>query len=288
VDAFFDTTPSHLHLARVRVGAEAPREHVIVLERRDLALEPGAETASESPGSGFFDFFRLGVEHIATGIDHLVFLLGLLLAGRSLAQVAGIVTGFTAAHSVTLGLGVLGVIRPDSSAIEALIGLSIAIVALENFAETVGPRLRGAIWAALGLGLAAALAGSLAGRVAVPGLTIVGVGLFTLAYAALVARAARPERLRWGIAFVFGLIHGFGFAGALAETALPSGRLASALFGFNLGVEAGQLVIVAAAWPLLRALARGSDERRAAWMQIGSTPVLAAGLFWFLSRALER
>jgi hypothetical protein len=80
-------------------------------------------------------------------------------------------------------------------------------------------------------------------------------------------------------------VHGFGFAGALAETALPSGRLAHALFGFNLGVELGQLVIVAVSWPILRLALLRSAPLRASVMQLGSAPVLAAGVFWFVSRA---
>jgi hypothetical protein len=88
------------------------------------------------------------------------------------------------------------------------------------------------------------------------------------------------------VAFVFGLIHGFGFAGVLAQIGLPPGRVAAALLGFNLGVELGQLVIVAITWPLLRALLRREPAQRRLLIQLGSTPVLAAGLYWFLSRSL--
>jgi hypothetical protein len=76
------------------------------------------------------------------------------------------------------------------------------------------------------------------------------------------------------------------FAGLLTEIGLPPGRLAAALLGFNLGVEAGQLALVALAWPLLYLALRGGRERRAVVAQLGSTPVLSAGLYWFLTRAL--
>ena len=94
----------------------------------------------------------------------------------------------------------------------------------------------------------------------------------------------QPGSLRWFVAFVFGLVHGFGFAGALAETALPAGRIAHALVGFNLGVEIGQLGIVVIAWPLLRLAFRARPGSRALLIQLGSAPVLAAGLYWFVSR----
>jgi hypothetical protein len=90
--------------------------------------------------------------------------------------------------------------------------------------------------------------------------------------------------LRWTIAFLFGLVHGFGFAAVLTAVGLPRDRILSALFGFNFGVELGQLVIVALIWPLLHLVA---GHRRSAYELIaeaGSAAVLALGLFWFLTR----
>jgi hypothetical protein len=284
-DGFFEVAPGHLHLARVRVDDAPAREHVVVLENRRVPIVV-AGGAAAAPTPGLLDYVRLGLEHIATGIDHLVFLAGLLLVGGSLGQVAVVVTGFTLAHSVTLALGVLGVVHPDAAAIEALIGLSIVIVALENFAATSGHETRRGIVIALALLLAASCVGALAGRVSVPAVTVFGIGLFSFCYLALAERSGRPERLRWCVAFAFGLIHGFGFAGALAELALPAGRVAHALFGFNVGVELGQLVVVALAWPVLSLLLHAGGERARLVVQLGSTPVLAAGLYWYLSRAL--
>jgi hypothetical protein len=291
-EAFFDAIATHLHLARVRIGDGKPFERVVVIERRSFSVDgeeaaaAPSDGAASGAGSTVVEYVVLGVEHIVGGIDHLVFLLALLLAGRTVGQVAMIVTGFTAAHSVTLALGVLGVVQPSSAAVESLIGLSIAIVALENFMETVRRGTRHRFLAGLAACLALALAASLAGRFAVPAVTLAGVGLFTFSYAGLLERVRRPERLRWLIAFVFGLVHGFGFAGALTEAALPADRLAQALFGFNFGVELGQLAIVALVWPLLQLALRRSEPARAGLVQLGSAPVLAAGVYWFASRAL--
>jgi hypothetical protein len=188
------------------------------------------------------------------------------------------------AHSLTLALGVLGWLRPAPAAIEALIGLSIVVVALGNMASTVSAATRRAMLIALGGGIGIALAGSIAGRVAIPTLTLCGVGLFWVCQLALEDGAATAGRARWLIAFVFGLVHGFGFAGALLDAALPQDRLPAVLFGFNAGVEIGQLLVVALAWPLLRWLSRHFGV--SGLTQVGSTPVLAAGLYWFLSRSL--
>ena len=284
VDLFLEAVPDHLHLARFTTPEGDAFERVFVLDAETQAL--GGETAAAPAATSFRDYLALGVEHIASGFDHLLFLLALLLVGASVLEVATIVTGFTLAHSVSLALGVLGVVTPRPAAIEALIGLSIAVVALENFALTGGPRIRRGVMALLVGGIGLAALGAWAGRVAVPAVALVGVGLFACCYLGLLERAERPARMRWFVAFVFGLIHGFGFAGLLTEIGLPPGRLAAALLGFNLGVEAGQLVLVALAWPLLYLALRGGPERRAVVAQLGSTPVLIAGLYWFLTRSL--
>ena len=86
------------------------------------------------------------------------------------------------------------------------------------------------------------------------------------------------------MAFAFGLVHGFGFAGVLAEMALPTGRLAPALFGFNVGVELGQLAVVAVVWPALAWLARHWVVWHARIAEVGSAAVCGLGLFWFATR----
>ena len=202
-------------------------------------------SGGSSEGTALAGYVWLGIVHIATGWDHLAFVFALLLLARRLGEVAALVTSFTAAHSVTLALAVLGTVRPDGAAVEALIGYSIALVAAENAWLLSG---RGA---AVPVAVAVATSGlaslALFGVGAVAPLVYAGLALFAACHFALLARVERPARLRAAVAFVFGLVHGFGFAGVLAELELPTERLASALFGFNLGVELGQLAVVAAA-----------------------------------------
>jgi hypothetical protein len=141
-------------------------------------------------------YLALGVEHIATGIDHLLFVLALVLLAPSVAALIGTITAFTVAHSLTLALAAVGWVALPSPPTEASIALSIVFVARE-------------------LGLRA------------PG-----------------APPYRVVRL-WSVALGFGLLHGLGFAGALAEIGLPAGEVPLALLAFNLGVEFGQLAFVA-------------------------------------------
>jgi hypothetical protein len=282
-DLLLDVMPSHLHFARLtRDGARAVER--VLSEREptwDLA-EQSSTRVAEAAGTTLLGYIRLGVDHILTGYDHLAFLLALLLIGGPLGEVAKVVTGFTVAHSITLGLTVLGYVRPDRAPIEALIGLSIALVAAENVwllgarGRTL-PRVVASILAGLAVGAAAGC-----GRV--PALTLVGLALFSLCYFELLRRVARTGSLRWAVAFIFGLVHGFGFAAVLGEAGLPTDRVAHALFGFNLGVEMGQLAAVAVAWPLLRLATRREGQRSALIVEVGSAAVLALGVFWFVSR----
>jgi len=277
-----EVAPSHLHFARLRLGDQPAIERV--LSEAEPTWRLGDSGGRGAAGDSVGDFLLLGVEHILTGYDHLVFLLGLLLLGGSLRDVVRIVTGFTIAHSLTLALAVFGVLRPARAPIEALIGLSIALIAIENLWLAGGrpPLVRWSIGAVLLL-----LAGlALRGSGTVPALTLSGLALFTVCYFGLVARASRPAPLRAAVAFVFGLVHGFGFAGVLLEGELPGARLARALFGFNAGVELGQVVAVLALWPLLRLAWR---DRSGAWqrgiVEYGSAAILAVGVFWFVTRS---
>ncbi len=284
----FREAPSHLHFARIATSDGAVRERVLTDAAPSWALgDPNAANGSAGSvgaGTGFGGYVALGIEHIATGWDHLAFVLALLLLAASFGEVAALVTGFTVAHSVTLALAVLGVVRPEPAAVEALIGFSIALVAAEN-GWLLGGRGRAVPWTvtALLLGMAGLAA---AGIGNVPAGALAGLALFSRCHFALLERSERPARLRAAVAFAFGLIHGFGFAGILAEMALPTDRLVPALLGFNLGVELGQLAIVALAWPALRALAGLGDGRaHGALAEMASAAICGVGLFWFVTRS---
>jgi hypothetical protein len=283
-----EEAPSHLHFARV-ARAEGALERVLTEAAPAWSLPEttpaGPATAQAAEGTGLGGYVALGVEHILTGWDHLAFVLALLLLARRIGEVAALVTAFTLAHSITLALAVLGVLQPDGAAVEALIGYSIALVAAENGWLLSGRGLAVPAVAAAGLGILALLA--LAGIGSVPAPALLGLTLFSLCHFGLLQRSERPARLRAAVAFAFGLVHGFGFAGVLGEMQLPTQRLVPALFGFNLGVEIGQLAVVALVWPALRALERNAPEglhRRVA--EAGSAAICGLGLYWFVARTL--
>lgn len=295
-DLMLEVAPSHLHFARVRLGNAPPLERLLTDSARIWNLdsvesgEPGTRVVA--PGSGgprgssLLEYLRVGVEHIWSGYDHLAFILALILIAARLRDVTLVITGFTVGHSVTLALTALGWADPDRVAIEALIGLSIALVATENSWLAAGrPRWLPQV---LICALAACSGLALFGVGRLPVLTLLGVTLFSGSYFGLVARASRPERLRIAIACAFGLVHGFGFAGVLIEAGLPRERLIPALLGFNLGVEVGQLAVVATLWPLLRGLARvGAGRLHRLSIELGSAALCGLGLFWFIERGFS-
>jgi hypothetical protein len=276
-----EQAPSHLHFARVWFEDGRVVERVLSLAEPRFALP--ARGGGQGGGTSFAGYVLLGVEHIATGFDHVAFVIALILLAARLGEVATLVTGFTVAHSVTLALAVLGVVRPEPGAVEALIGFSIALVAAEN-AWLMGGRPAGLpLLLTAVLVLLAGLARHFA--LAVPPLALLGLALFTWSHFGLLARVRRPAPLRALVAFGFGLVHGFGFAGILAELELPRERLVPALVGFNLGVELGQLAVVAALWPCLRAVARWRGQPGLRLVaESGTAAVAALGSFWFVGR----
>lgn len=215
----------HRQVAKITSGASTS-EALLHKDARTLGMEIPTSNATLA-----FEFVKLGLEHILTGFDHLAFLFGLVLLRARLRSLLATITAFTIAHSVTLGIAVLGVWAPSPTYIEPMIALSVAYVGAENFFAKSGDD-------------------------------------------------------RWRITLPFGLIHGFGFAGALGEVGLPKPQIPLALGMFNVGVELGQLLVLAAVLPML-VVAR----KRLSWFEGRGVQVLSAvlvliGVGWFIERTL--
>jgi len=194
----------------------------------------------------FDEYLTAGIWHIWSGIDHLLFLLSLLLPAvlirgerqwlavpRSAPALIGIlkvITAFTLAHSITLSLAALDILRLPSRLTESVIAASIIVAAVNNVFPLV-------------------------------------------------------TKARWRIAFAFGLLHGFGFATVLSEMGLPPGARLVSLIAFNLGVEVGQLAVVIAVMPIAYAL-RATRFYQRGLMPWGSTVIASLALVWFCQRAI--
>jgi hypothetical protein len=240
-DFLFDVDPAH----RAYFSVEDARVTHVGVFRSDQRV--AAIDVQQFHGwSMFAEFVREGVGHIASGADHLLFLLALLLpaplvragAGWSLRaglwptarEVVKVVTAFTTAHSVTLCIAFFGALSIEARWIETAIAVSVGAAAWNNL------------------------------------------------------RPFLPGRA-WAIAFAFGLVHGFGFAGALKSLALPTHARGLALGAFNVGVELGQLVLVALVLPLLFTASKRRWYPRAV-LGVGSLVIAWAAALWTIQRAL--
>jgi hydrogenase/urease accessory protein HupE len=235
---FLRRLPADHRTALTLKGADDKVLRTEVLKGAASSLETEAAGTAPDAAAGrsasFWSFLKLGVEHILTGYDHLLFLFGLLIACRRFSTAAKIITCFTLAHSLTLALAALDVVSLSPRVVEPLIAASIVFVGVENLVRRGEPG-----W-------------------------------------------------RWALTFALGLVHGFGFAGALKAAGLGSSgaALLVPLFSFNLGVELGQAGIAVVVLPLLWRL-RGQPwfERRG--RTILSLFVVVAGLYWLLQRLLS-
>jgi len=229
--------PSLTTLIHVESAGEAPLTAVLPPDELAWLVPPEPTFFSVAR-----DYLALGFAHIWEGPDHLLFVAGLMLLARGPRRIFWAVTGFTAAHSITLSLATLGVVRLAVEPVEAMIALSILFLAAE------------------------------------------------------IARGdptSFSSRFPVALSFVFGLLHGFGFASALGEIGLPRGELAAGLAFFNIGVELGQLAFIAAAallllgWRLARRSARlqfaGNRALRPALVGAYALGIPAA--YWCIERA---
>ncbi len=278
--AFFDLVPTHINFAQIQRGEDDPVEQLIAAGDPPFAVGDGGGMES----AGFFRFVGMGVMHILTGVDHMSFLLGLVLISRRPRDLVFVVTGFTLGHSLTLALAATGIIRPHAEFIDALVALTIALIGAENISVASGrPQT-----VALGTGvLLATMAGlRLAGIGLLPPLLLIGATLFAASYLLFAGQLRDAGRIRLVVTLVFGLIHGFGFAADLLESRLPPGKLAEILVGFNLGVEAGQLTVVALLLGIVWILTRlRLTLPRPIVTDVAASALVALGTYWFVARS---
>ncbi len=244
-------------------------------------------TPAQTPS--FLEYLKLGVHHIVTGYDHLLFLCGLLVGCKRIGPMLAIITCFTLAHSITLALAAMHVVALSPRIVEPIIAASIIFVGIENFrrgkvAAGILPAVEPGFQPG-GKDTANAKRAEHSG--VAQDLTSSPGGKMPPATAARMAAATENVKARCWLALGFGLIHGFGFAGALRETGLGNntGSLVSALFSFNLGVELGQLIIAAIFLGALWQLRRFKPVAQYATPVISGI-VIALGGWWLVERTL--
>jgi hydrogenase/urease accessory protein HupE len=218
-----DSDPSHANYATVMMNGKQ-QEKVLTFESREL------EIGEVSFWQNTKQFLVLGLEHIFTGYDHILFVISLLFGATTIRHILALVTAFTISHSITLALSTFDVVQLPSQFVESAIALSIVYVALINIFN-------------------------------------------------------QDSKHQPWLAFAFGLIHGFGFAGILSEMKLDTNHMATSLLSFNIGIEIGQLLIVTLVFPIILWIKK-LTFKPIKWVIPGtSVAILTFGLVWFIQRA---
>ena len=280
LNLFFDKDPAHTHITTFLINSEAFPEKVFTNTNRNWS-ETDKQAQDSSSFDSFTDYLGLGFKHILSGFDHLAFLLALLILKLPIKRLVIIITGFTIGHSLTLALGALDLITPSSQLVEALIGYSILIIAMESAATiTKSYILYSNILVSLSFILILIL--SIFGHLKfIYGL--IGMTVFSYCYLRLASKYSNFT-LTIAVTCLFGLIHGFGFAGNLSSIGLMEGRLLPAIFGFNIGVELGQILVVIVLSLIFHQVGkflRGNTDFLRVFTASGLSCI---GVFWFLER----
>ncbi len=210
-------------------------------EKVTLMLQPDKDSSIIPGETSTYDviktYSKLGIEHILLGIDHLLFVLALIIITRGKWKIIKTITAFTIAHSITLSLAALGYVNFPTPPVEAVIALSIVFLAVEIVKNQKG-------------------------------------------------KETLTSRKPWLVAFTFGLLHGFGFAGALANIGLPQQDIPFALAFFNVGVEIGQIAFVLVVLIIIKLLSFKKE-----WpVFIKKIPAYAIGslaAFWMIERVIK-
>ena len=207
-NVLFDIAQSHVHLSRIKMNDDI-LEKALFYNDQTIEVDDLIDTNDITFFSKITKFIYSGVIHILSGFDHLIFLLGLLILIQNIRHIFIAITGFTIGHSITLALAALDIVVPNTFMIEALIGFTILFISTEYMLKEA--------------------------RSYMPILSILLLILFFVGLSTLFLEI---------ITSLFGLIHGFGFGAFLLNSDFDKSNAIAALFGFNLGVELGQIIFV--------------------------------------------
>ncbi len=284
-NSFFPVSIGHVHFARIKINDTDWQESIFTSSRPEATFSLLTGKSDQSKFEIFIDYIYLGFDHILEGYDHLAFLFAILLITFQFRKMLLSITGFTLGHSITLALASLGYIQPAGEAIEALIGFTILLVAYEALTVDEKNKYPFAFIITLLIFILALISLFTGGNINL--MTWLGLVIFTFFYNILLEDRKQAERLNPLITVVFGLIHGFGFAGVLTELGLPKDGLIVGLLGFNLGVELGQILVISIVLIILFLLGKTYLARyKKLIYNLTGMSLIALGVFWFVGRSL--
>ena len=285
INAFYEVSSNHTHYATHKTTDGKNRSIILNQNNRSFEVIPNSHNLKdESFQAVLLGYINLGFTHILSGFDHLVFLLVLLLLCRSLKELIFTATGFTIGHSLTLFLAASNLLIPNIKIIESLIGLTIVIAAIEAIRLPIIELKRVrmlSIWLFVSIFLISFFTSYINNS-----LLIIGMGVLTISYLRLIEDENASSKYRPLLATIFGIIHGFGFANILNEIGIIKANFLLALFGFNIGVELGQILVLSVLWYTYVLVKKNMKNINFAEIRsLLSSILLAIGLYWFITRS---
>ena len=282
-NVFFDRDPTHSHIARYIYDSNLSTEKLFTTQTKTWNLKDIYSSKESSVNSSFKEYVLLGIKHISTGYDHLAFLFGLLLLNQRLKRLVLAITGFTLGHSLTLSLAVLDLVRPVNSFIEALIGFSIALLGLEfliRHSKSNSTYIKNISYFLFLFFLLYFIFSEGSNS-----LGLLGLFVFSFCYLMLVSKNL-SSFFSLFIASIFGLIHGFGFGGFLFEVGFSEDNILKTLFGFNLGVEIGQLMAMSLFILIIFGISKLDIKNKEYINPLLATFLVTLGTYWFVYRVI--
>ena len=282
-NVFFDRDPTHSHIARYIYDSNLSTEKLFTTQTKTWNLKDIYSSKESSVNSSFKEYVLLGIKHISTGYDHLAFLFGLLLLNQRLKRLVLAITGFTLGHSLTLSLAVLDLVRPVNSFIEALIGFSIALLGLEfliRHSKSNSTYVKNISYLLFFFFLLYFIFSEGSNS-----LGLLGLFVFSFCYLMLVSKNL-SSFFSLFIASIFGLIHGFGFGGFLFEVGFSEDNILKTLFGFNLGVEIGQLMAMSLFILIIFGISKLDIKNKEYINPLLATFLVTLGTYWFVYRVI--
>jgi hypothetical protein len=281
-NVLFDIAQSHVHLSRISINDQI-LEKALFYNDQTIFINDLKTKKEKSFVDSLTNFISTGMNHILTGFDHLIFLMGLIILVNNFKHLLIVITGFTLGHSITLALVALNIVVPNTLMIEALIGFTILFIAAEymmkeekNFIPIIAILLSILTFAAIS---------SLFLQISMTLISFMALILITIGYFGILRNVENKGSFRVIITSLFGVIHGFGFGTFLFNSEFDQTNIISALFGFNLGVEIGQIIFLMIFILLNLSLIKLLKSKNHQYlMQTLMIIVSSLGFYWFIQR----
>ena len=282
-NAFFNIIQSHVHIARVYDGKEILIEKALFFNDQTITINPDQKTLKFNFYETFYNFLKSGINHILNGFDHLIFIVGLLILVSGIRNLLVIITGFTIGHSITLSLATLGIMSPNGTLVESIIGFTIMFIGAEYLIQkTKTYSITNSFLTILILSL---LILNIFAKNSIPPILLIGLLFFSLGYFFLHKSITEKSSLLIVITVLFGMIHGLGFGSYLLSTGINSNNIITSLLGFNLGVEIGQIIFVLTALAVIWMLTKLRFNKTIELIKnTAFIFVTTMGFFWFIQR----